>query len=384
MPRNDQFLITSPRRTAAVLFSILLGIAASAQAQHYLEAKGVIDFVYYDSDHTNDPIKVDSIHFVCAFGTNEWRIDNDYSQNGINQRYFDGTNVFNRVQITKPAPAKINDLIVKKWGATPVPFEVAQSNLQINVQTTFGGHPFGNEGVNLPWLALCSGTYLKLKERLIPPSFGDLPNAVDAYAYYDKTKCFDDTLGLPQTLDLYTSDSLHETSVNQYFHRVKGELPRHREGFGNDILKFHYEVKSYTNVLGWAVPMEFSFFQNDWRNGTWYLRFRGTGKVLSIEPIGPPSGILVAGAPQTIVDYRFHSDAKFVNGIVYVITSNTLPATNIVQPIYIAKTAAAPMRSSVSHSKAKWFVGILFLLSSLFLFRLLFGPKPDTNNNNPN
>jgi hypothetical protein len=384
MLRNDQFLISSSRQIAAVLFSILLGTAASAQAQRYLEAKGVIDFVYYDSDHTNDPVKVDPINFVCVFGTNEWRIDNDYSQNGFNQRYFDGTNVFDRSQITKPAPAKINDLIFKKWGVTPIPFVVAKSNLQINVQTTFGGHPFGNEGVNLPWLVLCSGTYLKLKERLIPPSFGDLPNAVDAYAYYDKTKCFDDTLGLPQTLDLYTSDSLHENSVNQYFYRIRGEKPQHREGFGNDILKFHYEVKSYTNVSGWAVPMEFSFFQNDWRNGTWYLRFRGTGKVLSFEPTGSPSSVLVAGAPQTIVDYRFHSDSKFVNGIVYVITSNTLPATNIVQPIYVAKIAAAPMRGSVSDSKAKWVVGILFLVSSLFLCWLLFGPKPNTNNNNSN
>ncbi len=362
----------------------LMGLPANAQ--RYVEVSAVIESVHYDSDHTNDPIQDEPVHFICTLGTNEWRIDNDFVVNGRQTWHFDGTNVYDSIQITNAMPREMTDRVTQKWHMTPLPFDQAKSNVQINVATTTGGHPFGNEGVNLPWLAYCSGTYLKREGRIIPPPMTDLPGAVDAYAYSDQTETFEDDFGLPRKLNLLTSDSLHEASVNQFFYRIRREKPKPRKGFGNGILKFHYEVLESTNFLGWNFPVQFVFFQNDWRNGNWYLRFRGTGRLSSIRAAERPQGLFVPGKQETIVDYRFADNVKPVEGLSYVTTNGFLAPTNDPDLLgkFTKRVEKVQIPQRISSQAARWVLVGLFLLTTAPLLVIFLRRKtPNKNTNKP-
>lgn len=311
--------------------ALAAGVAFAA-GQPYFKITGVIEYEWFDSERTNSPVKGPTIAFTCVSGTNQWRIDNDFSANATVQRYFDGTNVFGTSILRTSSDEEIDnetaELIRSNWQVKPMSEEEARTNMVVKVQSTVGGHPFGNMAVNLPWLAFCSGTYLKIPGRIIPPPCADLPVVVDAFAYEDRTDCFDDFMSLPRRITLITSDELHEKSVNDYFFQLRGEQPRKRAGFGDGFLKFQYKATSVTNFAGVHFPLTFSFFQNDWRNDVWYLRFQGRGRITSIEESSRPEGLLKSGIIQCISDFRFRSDEKNVNGLIYVITNNVLPDTN--------------------------------------------------------
>ncbi len=360
--QGGEFWLTPPKNLLAVYLRYMVLVASihtikteAAESERYVEISALIESVHFESDQTNRPIQNNPIHIVCVVGKNEWRIDNDYSQNSLIHRYYDGTNVFDSSELIKPAAKETTDLFFEKFGVAPVPFEIAKSNIQINIRPIKGGHPFGDEGVNLPWLAFCSGTYLKEKGRVIPPPVGDLPISFDAYAYSDKTILFKDDFGLPKSVDLYTSDSLFAASLDD-FNELRGKKIKNRKGFGDNLIKFHYEVSESTNFLGWNFPLKFDFFQKNIDNGIWYVGYQGSGKILSIKDAKKPLGLIQGDSLKVIVDYRFRSDIKRADCVIYKTTNDFAFSTNntyLKNKFSLDVNNAPPRESALSTEKGK-------------------------------
>jgi hypothetical protein len=90
------------------------------------------------------------------------------------------------------------------------PFTMSDTNtLAINVFASDDGHPLDDISVNIPWLAFCSGSYLKREGRIVPMPSAILRHALDGFGYSDKTTTFDDEFGLPRTIELSTSKQLY-------------------------------------------------------------------------------------------------------------------------------------------------------------------------------
>jgi hypothetical protein len=122
------------------------------------------------------------------------------------------------------------------------------------------GLPEGDLSVRLPWLAFCSGPYLKRPGRQIPLPGPDLRR--EAFGLKDQTTVFADDLGLPRQIALYTPAQ---------------------------ELKCDYEVQQSTNVAGWNLPTAFSvmqFRQNP--GGLWEPHLKITARVTSIREAAPP------------------------------------------------------------------------------------------------
>lgn len=271
-------------------------------AQEYVEITGEIEVTSYPNGNTNDPPSSSSpwrITFVCVSGPKAWIVEHDAESKWS----FDGTNVYHRLGFP---------------GNTPT----------VNIWESRDGHPMGYPGVNLAWLAFCSGSYLKREGRLIPLPDDILRHTPDRFAYTDKTETFTDEPGLPSRIDLFTSKSLYQASVDDFYgERLSGR--RYEEYTRNvvsnlqdGILTFHYAVTESTNFLGWRLPTKFEYFQKgrDYvQNGRWY--HRGVGKVSSLRPTEAPTSPFVAGEKRTIVDWRFRDAPSGVNALTYASTN---------------------------------------------------------------
>jgi hypothetical protein len=196
-------------RVSAALFYLFLA-AVCAHGQRYVEISSEIELVAYPSGSTNGATATTprTISVLCVTGTNEWRIDHDYANGAEIKWLFDGTNIYHSLRRTKPTPAETTEKRLGNFKLATVPFDVAKSHLTINVHPSADGLPLGDVGVNIPWLAFCSGTYLKRAGRLVPLPVEILRHTRDRFAYSDKTKAFADGFGLPRSVDLFTSKSL--------------------------------------------------------------------------------------------------------------------------------------------------------------------------------
>jgi hypothetical protein len=302
-------LVESSRRFYRAFFAVLfvlLNFVAASHAQQYVEISATIDLYHLELQGTNNPPEIEHdspVSFVVIVGTNEWRVDNDFSQNAEVKWLFDGTNVFRSDHMTKQSSLSTRET-ANRIGLTPVPFEEEKTNLSIQIFVTPYGHPLGNVGVNVPWLAFCSGTYLKYPGRIIPPPVSLLQHSFDAFAYSDKTETFDDEFGLPRKIDLFTSKSLFRTSAtNRYLnvnpkYAAKISLPNYPDG----LLKFHYEVTESTNFQGWHFPTKFEYFQDEYfENGAWTTRYGGVGRLIAIRR---------ADKPGSLFDAHWNSDRR--------------------------------------------------------------------------
>ncbi len=93
----------------------------------------------------------------------------------------------------------------------------------------------------------------------LPSAFGKEFFSSD---FLDETVCFDDSLGLPKSIDVLTK---------------QGQLV------------FQYQVHQSTNVLGWNFPLEFYLAQyNRTRKNSFAVYLTGKGKVTAIKPAGKP------------------------------------------------------------------------------------------------
>jgi hypothetical protein len=314
----------------------LLSLVRHAAAQ-FVEISADIEITTYRSDLPNAEATATPKTFsvLCITGTNRWRIENDWSRGGLNKWFFDGTNIYESLQVIKPPPEDFQEHLKSTLHFATVPFEQARSNLTINIWNSRDGNPLGDAGVNIPWLAFCSGQYLKRDERLIALPCEILRHTPDRYAYADKTETFQDSFGLPRSIDLFLSTNLYLSSVDDFYNDwgtdrgtrysqwMKNAVTNLEEG----TLTFHFAATATTNFLGFTFPLRFEFFQKGRafiQNGSW--NWRGSGTLKSIRERTEPQGLFNPHMQQTIVDWRFRDEVAKINANTYAWTNSYTPS----------------------------------------------------------
>ena len=182
----------------------------------------------------------------CIFGTNEWLIEGEFSQNAKEIWWCTGTNILTRTLITKDMPE--------------TPATVGPATTALHACEQFSG-VFGPEGIqpligiaNVSWLAFCSGSFLKADGRKIMPPF---PAGRGSDAYSDKTQVFPDDLGLPKRVEIYEQSK---------------------------SLTCLYQVLQSTNFSGWMVPVRFELTQQRDSKPWWRVSVTVTALRESTEP----------------------------------------------------------------------------------------------------
>jgi hypothetical protein len=265
----------SKNKVASWVTALCLGLVpVQSQAAEFVELSAEIETFAYQLKDTNGIAKAKPslVHVKCITGSTGWSIEHDYIKPQV--WVGDGTNVVLR-----------ND-----------PEEATGPNYLSTLSRD--GLPLGEFGVNVPWLAFCSGTYLKREGRIVALPCGVLRHCPDRFAYTDVTTTFADELGLPRSVDLFTSkarflaaktdwDKEHSFG-DRYTEWNKKTAAILQEG----LLVFHYAVLESTNVLGRSFPTKFEFFQTGRpyeQAGDWYCQ--GIGRVKSIRPSTRPPGL---------------------------------------------------------------------------------------------
>lgn len=324
-----------------ILLLFLTAVPRGASGQ-FVEISANIELTSYRSAETNEEIKAKSrlISSVCITGTNKWRIEDDWVQGGLNKWFFDGTNVYESLQVVRPPPQEMQHNLEKTSGFRSVSFERARSNLTINIWSSSDGDPMADETVNIAWLAFCSGPYLRREGRLIPLVCDEGRHTPDRYAYTDQTEVFPDAFGLPRSVDLFMSRERYLSSVDSFY---KGwgvrYLPWMRRAVTNiteGALTFHFAVTATTNFLGRTFPLRFEFFQKGrdfLQNEGWFKQ--GVGTLKSIREVAAPKSVFNPAMQQSIVDWRFHDDASGANANIYTWTNAFTPQTE--DPVLQAK-----------------------------------------------
>src|SRR5688572_24972843 len=126
----------SKNRVGKWVAAFCLGIfSIQIQAAQFVEISAEIETFGHRLEHTNSIAKAKprTLHVVCITGSNRWYLTNDFPQ--PEQWLFDRTNVWCRTQTPSLKEKVVNEV----W-------------------PTGDGHPLGHFGVNIPWLAFCSGT----------------------------------------------------------------------------------------------------------------------------------------------------------------------------------------------------------------------------------
>jgi hypothetical protein len=275
---------------------------------------------------TNVVTQPNAFPVKCVVGLRRWWIETHFVPNSIATYYFDGSNVYSGEQII----GGWSEETKKALAARPTPFsepsDTVKSIRWITISPT--SDPAGNLGVNLPWLAFCSGDFLRQAGRIIPLPVTIARAMRDAYAYVDKTTTFEDELGLPTTAKLFFSTNQFERSA-QYARLGRQTRTYRTQTMPDGQLKFRYEVGHSTNVLGWHFPVTFHFVQYAYdEQGSWRPRYEGQGQALSFVPTGKPGNVFQAGRQQIVRDYRFRSDDRAVDFIAYDTTNGAPLATN--------------------------------------------------------
>lgn len=307
-----------------------------------------------------------TIYFICNVGTNAWQIEGNFAQNGREKWYFDGTNMCDNIQITVgPSGSHTNK------NRYP-PLELVKSNLTINIRSTPGGHPLGNPAVNIAWLALCSGPYLKRSGRVIPlpVAFPMIGHAPDAFGYSDKTETFDDSLGLPRLVQLFTSESLYERSVREFEKGLGIETGQSKKsGLPDGVLKFQYKVSQSTNFFEWNIPLVFDFSESIPEEYGGLLRsYHGIGRVTGVSRSLEPEGVFDLALKQTVVDWRFGHPTKEIKAITYDWTNAFIPPTNnaLLRATFAAKINESPMLPAIRKKRAIVII-ILLLITAVLM-----------------
>ena len=284
------------------LFGLLLS-GRSANSQIFTEIEVEIQTFEYQGGNTNNQPRELTFHAACIVGTNEWRIDNDFSQNSAVMWFYDGTNVYRSSRLTRPPPSVD---ISQAFGGRPspavVPYERAKTNITIRVNPAPQGNQIGDQGVNIPWLAFCSGAFLKEQHRvpLVFPEFGRREDVRQVRAMDQ----FDDELALPKKIEV-VSGSAADAPLLSYF------------------------VTETTNFANRSFPLRFELIQSErGANGNLAPRYRAIGVVTGVRTADKPKGVFAPQFGQTIIDRRFEDQASGVDSIVYETTNSFLLPTN--------------------------------------------------------
>ncbi len=308
---NQSFIKCSGRILAFTNALVLLAIHANLRAEEFIQIKGEITQTNYDSKNRYSGKW--SFPFTCVTSSNVWRIDDNYSKNGKSAWDYDGTNVYRSLQISRASENSPATILI-----SPSP----------------GGHPLGDLGVNLPWLAFCSGTYLKRPERDIPLPVADVHEYTDSLSCTDKTEIFDDVDGLPSLVELFTSRSKFKKSLDDDRLYRNSRLQQAKTNsvytVAENILRFRYVVSASTNFNARHFPTEFRYYDYRLRDGgtNWSLVSEGIGQTKSIGWGSKPENVFVQGRNQTVLDMRFRHKTKPIDAIIYQWTNAVVPSAD--------------------------------------------------------
>jgi|ERR1043166_799766 hypothetical protein len=313
-------------------FVAFVGVEATVSGKEYIEITASI--TQTNLSEKNPQKKQWSFPVMCTVSSDEWRIDNAYPSNGTEEWYYDGTNVFHLLKANVATNPYSSAEITKPHDST----QKLQEQVTVVITPSPGGHPLGNLGVNIPWLAFCSGSYLKRDGRIIPLPVAEVPGRLDSFAYLDKTETFSDAFGLPKLIELSTSRSQYAKSLyDSRLYRTERlfQARLHTDSrFKDGCIAFRYIVETSTNFNGWTFPTEFTYFdyrfkqyQRDSTN-EWELFAVGKGKVNSVGSGKKPENVLRADAKQTVIDRRFRHPERLLDAITYQWSDSAVPATN--------------------------------------------------------
>jgi len=317
------------RPITLLLLASLCLLPLHLPAQRYVEISGEIHVTVtkWKLDEETAEIQLGetneySVSFVATVGTNDWEMVGNFSTNGRHKYHFDGTNLFLSIQIIREPEARFAS--DKEFGFMFPPLAQVGSNLTINVFPRPDGCPLASVSKNVAWLALCSGGYLKRPGRAVPlvVALNDCwSDAVVGLA--DQTKTFADELGLPKSVELFTSKSNFAASGSLTEPQIKAFSAKRPEwapenGDPDAVSKFRYTVTQSTNFLGWNIPLAFEFTERYPSGIPGVLRSTsGTGRIAAVRPGSKPKGVFDPRLNQTIVDWRFDKKAPHVNAITY-------------------------------------------------------------------
>jgi hypothetical protein len=352
-----------------ILLSVLRVISGSAQQYVRVAAEFESTIIQWKAPTDGGLMRSTNqrtLSFVCVVGTNdEWQLSGEFAVNGAETWMYDGTNVVCKSQVTKPLPDRF-DPNGSAYGGLPL--ESVRSNVTINIYPTRDAYLPGSVLQNIPWLAFCSGGYLRHVGRVIPLPVALVDYTPDAFAYRDRTETFPDELGLPQIVELFTSsERLHESGSQfrrtQQKETTSTEQPVHAEG----LLKFHYIVTESTNFLGWHLPLAFEYEEDlpDEYGGIFKVR-RGRGKVSNLTACSQPTSVFDQGSNQTVVDHRFRDARKEVNGIIYRWSNTFVSPTNdkFLQSRFATTIKQAPYVAPIRRKRARVMVAVLLVIAA--------------------
>jgi RNA polymerase sigma factor (sigma-70 family) len=306
----------------------------------YIEITAGIDVTGFRPDPADSDRMVvnKTYHYtaVCTIGPDRWRIDHDASPNAEASLLCDSTNVYQLIRITGPLPPSLLPPTAGFFGQLELTLHREPSPEVYSarfIEISPGVLPLADVGANLPWLAFCSGHYLKRKDHVLPLLLTPIRISADAFAYKDKTSCFEDEFGLPRSVNWVFSGVRFAKSLDDrrltrgdYMLKMRSILGASlREG----VLRSSYTALEWTNHSGHHIPTKFELIEYG-NNGEWSPKCwcKAVGQVTSIRPALEPRGVFGASTNQFVNDYRFRSPEKLVDFIHYNWPSNAIPSAS--------------------------------------------------------
>jgi len=318
-------------RLVVITVSLLIASTPRVTAQRSVKIGGTLSFAAFQG--TNRLVNAERKYdFECVVGGGKWVITSKFLNNAIERFSFDGTNVYRVLEYTAP-PIAMRALQNEENATSPVLLSsesVDQLNKKKFLTISPGPLPLGNAGVNVPWLAFCSGDYLKSSGRIIPLLIGEARHDPTAFGYDDETVIFEGELGLPKVVTLRESRERFASSLDdpRIFQRRKGRgmVPMAVDG----RIAFTYVAARVTNYHGAMIPLAFACEQFSYgAGGMVNVRTTGSGEVSSIVESPPPDADPFGkGATYRVVDLRFRSAERLLDSIQYQWSKPTLPGTN--------------------------------------------------------
>jgi len=248
-------------------FLALALVALNGQAAQFVDLTADIQTVRWVNGYKDKPARVDVVNWKtrCLVGTNSWLIEQEgeYTKDAW---WFTGSNVVVSTLVLK-YPSDRPELFARNHPDIVVGREYTKILDMRHGEAagvsavTVGDVLHGAANANIPWLAFCSGPYLKSEGGSVR-----LP-VLDQSTWYvtcsNSPTVFPDSLGLPQGIEFY--------STNQPL--------------------CHYRTVGSTNVLGWNFPLEFHMAQYGMNFTThlWEVRMTVSGKVTGIGVGREPS-----------------------------------------------------------------------------------------------
>jgi len=318
----------------ALALTMLIVAVVRGEEQQYIEVSAKIELISYPVDANGDTVmpKSRSFSLNAIFGISSWRIDNNFIPHSKEAWYWDGTNVYHRLEFVSDSISLTN--VKVSTGGIQANLWNFRSNVTVYVNPSLTGHPLGNIGVNIPWLAFCSGSYLRRTGRDIPLPTTEIRIDPFSLSYLDDIEVFDDELGLPKSVRLMASRARYEAFKDDErllrYSSVESSKTASIYPIPENMLAFDYSVDAATNFGKWFLPAKFSYKSfKVGKEGKPILFVGGFGTIVSIRDAVKPESVFMKNSAQSIVDYRFRHQTKLVDGIVYSSTNLAeLPSTN--------------------------------------------------------